>query len=379
MKSKLCLVILALAVVTGCASPTPEVKEVTRVVVETAIVEKEVTVYQVSKETVERTAILVGFGWQGDDGGWLGEIAPYMDVLENETDVSHKAPLCRGPIFEGQIYGQDVLVMVAGTAKVQMATCVQNLLRGFEDEISEIVLTAIAGISPMRGGLVDTDGNLRDSDRAQTGDGCVSYFADDFDLQFLDTDRIGVDAWWTGRWKRPPAVGSKELADELLAAADLVEWPEVPDAPRQNILKYHDTVRKAKMWAYWESIEMTDDLFWHGVIGDARAREMGAWAINQVLDRDVTAEDIVICTTMEAVPLLKVVSQWNEAYGTNVRAAYIRGASNFDHPWLNEDGTPAVSSRESIESGMETGGGVDYAALTEALPMIKLLELRARQ
>lgn len=175
-------------------------------------------------------------------------------MLQDPVDVSAATPYCTGPLFTGMLSGEPVLLGVAGTAKVRMTACVQNILQVYAPAggIKEVILTAIAGITPMRGGMVDVKSGfaLRHDDLAMIGDVCISSVAYDFDLQFFAMDKGGTwtpdPVFWSSSWIGPSNVvqGSKDLADELYAAALVAEWPDQTEASTANNMRYHGESRK---------------------------------------------------------------------------------------------------------------------------------------
>jgi len=116
-------------------------------------------------------------------------------------------------------------------------------------------------------------------------------------------------------------------------------------------------------------------LSWHGFREDDLGRNMGAGVISDTFKINVTADQIVICTSMEAVPSGAMVQWWNGIYGTSIPFAYVGGASNLDSAPLDANGFPAMSGRESIESCFEAGGW-EVAMLSETVPVLKMMDLR---
>ncbi len=81
---------------------------------------------------------------------------------------------------------------------------------------------------------------------------------------------------------------------------------------------------------------------------------------------------------MESIAAGNVVSWWNKAYKTSVGFAYTRGASNFDHVLLDENGLPVSNAKDSLKSGMRSES-VENAFRNAAIPVLKMFELRELQ
>lgn len=332
--------------------------------------------------TNNTSVILVSFGSKDNEGIWQGEVAPFMDNLENTQDVSEMFPLCQ-QVLKGDIYGQKVLVVIGGMAKVNMSSCTTNLLFETNGHVKEIILSGIAGITPMKGGVKDITGNLRNDDPTMLGDVCVNSAAFDFDLQRYSSDKANdnspIPDFWLPEYENSSnkITGSMPLSNELFRASLQVEWPDPSEKVKEKNYQYHKTSRRPKPWGPKECLEITDDLFWHDIRADKRARELGASWLSQVGDININEEDIVIVTAMEAIPVGVVVDHWNNTHATDIDFAYVRSASNFDHAWLNQDGTPAVDGRRSLETGMNIDL-VEFAAESASLPILKMFELRSR-
>ena len=329
------------------------------------------------------TVIYTNFGSRDLLGKLHGETAPFLTNLESIREVKDDIPMCDDG-FEGFLSRQRVLVVTSGMAKVKATACIMDVLSRYGEKVKEVILVGIGGITPMRGGMQNELGRLRNGESAMIGDVCINFVAFDFDLQHYSSDQIGTGSpepvYWPQRSEFPSAYikGSLELAEELYSASAKVEWPAPPNNVQDINTSYHGFSRSAKAWNIKECLESSSDLFWHDIRSDRQARITGATLLNKIHMSSLTPEDILVATSMEAVPVGAVVSWWNRSYGTDIPFAYVRGASNFDHVRLNTDGTPVIDGRLSIEILMASGG-IEYAIETEALPVLMMLELRINQ
>lgn len=298
------------------------------------------------------------------------EAAPLVNKLENRQDISHQVPLCP-KAYTGKLEKQPTAVVVGGSAKISMTACTENVLVVKKNQIREIILTGIAGISPKSGEATKA---------TMIGDVCINSTAVDFDRQMYSSDQqlsqIPNPVFWRSDSPDPSSrtAGSPALARELEAAAREVVWPEVPAQIAEINTRYESVSRSPQAWGGDECLEVSGDLFWHDSRADLIARTMGANWLNQVQKTNLKPNEIVVTTAMEAVPVGVVIQSWNDAYGTNIRFAYIRGASNFDRP-REENGVPATDGRTSLASGM-TNDGVNLAIQSEADVILKMLERR---
>ncbi|HJN52849.1 MAG: hypothetical protein QGI68_13005 [Pseudomonadales bacterium] len=329
-------------------------------------------------DATARTVIISAFGFEAGSGEWRGESGPFINALTTRTVISDRVPFC-DIAFEGEINGWPVTVVTMRIGKVHAAVCMQDLLRYYEGAagIREVIWSGVAGITPMVGGMLDVAGNRRQAETTVIGDVCISHIAVDYDLRH---SAIGEkDEMWLMRLPNESrtAVGSLDLASELYTAAQRVAWPEVPAGPALNITKYHGAkaVRKARAFDGTTCAEATSDNFWHSVQEDQWARELLAQTISQTLGTRVTPDGVLAITAMEQTGWSNVLEMWTDATGEKIPFAYSRSASNYDHPWLDTNNRPAVSGAESLRAGMDAAG-LEYAAITAALPILKMLQRR---
>jgi nucleoside phosphorylase len=326
------------------------------------------------------TVIVTNNSGQDDQGVWQGEAGPFLNRLENRQEVSESIGMCEAG-YEGQLFGQKVLVVVTGMAKVKTSACITNVLEAYGDAVKEVVLAGIAGFTPMKGGLVDDSGKLRSDERVMLGDVCINSAAFDFDLQHYSADEANSGyprpVFWPqeSEFWAEKAYGSAELAGELHTAAGKVDWPEIPESVRAIDELYHGTSRGVKVWSASECVEASGDLFWHDIRADRRARKLGANFLSDVTGKTVKADGVVVASSMEGTAVGAMVDRWNSTKGANVAFAYVRGASNFDQVNLNAEGLPAVNGDASVHRVM-AAGGQKLAIETAALPVLKMLELR---
>lgn len=325
--------------------------------------------------------ILTTFGYQDGDAKWQGEVTPYIEKLQNPREISDKFPMCTR-VFSGNLYGEEVLVVISGMGKVKMTSCVSNLLQEIGDQVKEVILSGIGGITPMRGGLINEDGNLRQSKETMIGDICINSAAVDFDLQYYTADQAGTrypnPIFWLSDLANfsGQVDGSPTLAQELFAASAKVDWPQLSDEVKTVNRKYHTTSREPIAWGPTMCLEVTGDLFWHDYRADRSAREIGSEWLSKTRGSFVSADDIVIVTSMESVAAGNEISWWNKNYKTDIAFAYVRGASNFDQAWVTSEGMPVVNGKTSIENGASDSGVTD-ASKNASLPILKMFELRS--
>ncbi len=331
-------------------------------------------------QTQKYSVVLTTYGSQDDQGHWQGEAAPYMERLVSGINVSSRYPMCIRA-YKGYLFSQPVLIIISGQAKVRMAACMENILEKDGNGIKEVVLSGTAGITPARGGLVGSTGKLSRTDLVMIGDVCINSGAFDFDQQHYSSDIQNTKnpdpVFWNYTSENSAGFvdGSHPLANELYAASHKVVWPSVSSDVISANLKYHQVSRSPKSWGPTQCLESTDDLFWHDSRSDLRARIIGAGWLNSTQGLNLTSDDILIATSMEAVPAGAVINWWNQTNKTQIAFAYVRGASNFDQPWVNNQGVPQENGKTSLESGTSAAFS-QLASFTASLPVLKMLELR---
>jgi len=326
----------------------------------------------VQKVKPELTVVLSAFSYQAEDGTWLGESGPFFNAMgEGKVDVSTELPYCKKS-FLGSIYGQPVLAVTMYSSKVPTAECAMDLVKSrFMSDTTEFIWSGISGFSPRVGGYVGSTG-----EPTVIGDVCVAYAAVDWDLTFSSMTK---QTFWPMDWpsKTEYAIGDRALADELYAAALEVDWPPLPEAPMANVIKYHgaDAVRLPKAW-YGNCAEATGDNFWHSALDDLQARNKISVLFDKI-GQPLLVDQIIAVTAMEQTGWANVLEDAGAIRGKPISWAYIRSSSNMDQPWLDANGEEAVTGKESIDAGMNAGGG-DLGCRTAALPILKLLELRSQ-
>jgi nucleoside phosphorylase len=325
-----------------------------------------------SPAPVLRTVVLSAFAYKDAQGVWQGESGPFLSLLQEGVDVSAKLPFC-ALAWTGTLYGQPVLIVAEGVGKVHAATCMQQIMEVYKGQVKEVLWSGIAGGSVRVGGSSNAAG-----ERVQTGDVCIAYAARDWDRQYSS---FAEGVWWEASntlsdTVRAP-IGTKALSDELFAAALKVDWPDTTPAVAANVKKYHpnDPVRKPKAFSGM-CAEATGDNFWHGAKEDGQARVLVAALLNRAQGTKLNASDVIAITAMENSAWMFVLKNLCDKSQVCVPFAYSRSLSNFSEPWRTADGKPAVTGKESIESGMGSGGGSYFGSITAALPILKMLELR---
>jgi len=324
------------------------------------------------------SVIMVAFGYLDEKGNWGGEVAPYIARLENPQEISSKIPLCE-KVFQGKLNNWPILLVVSGKGKVNASLCTANLLNEKGRKIKEIIFSGIAGVTPKKGGILDENKKEATDLPAMIGDVCINSFAVDVDLQHFSADITGTNDKKPILWSfEEPFTASfvnlpYDLAAELSQAAKKVSFPSPPPEVESINKKYHNQSRTPILWASNECFEATGDLFWHDIYFDTRAREIGANYLSEISELKISPDEVIVFTSMEALPVGLTVARWNERYGIDIDFAYVRAASNFTHTWLDKKGTPAVGGRESLGT---FDPAYDFAIQIQALPVLKLFELR---
>ena len=195
----------------------------------------------------KRTVILTALGSKNRKGAWLGEVSPFMSELENSIDRSSQVPMC-DRFFEGNMNQQPVFVVVSGPGKVKSTACLMEVLLKYDNQIKEVILSGIAGITPMRGGMVDDAGNLRNDERVMIGDVCINSIAYDFEAQYYTSDQGNTRGsnpifWASDSHDVSKQIqGSVSLSEELSNAGAMVDWPESSSEVTNNNIKYHGVI-----------------------------------------------------------------------------------------------------------------------------------------
>jgi len=345
--------------------------------------------FNLRKSLVEKSAnsaekvsvILTGFGSKNDEGVWQGEIAPFTRNLASGVDMGENFKTC--PVaYEGYLYGERVLVSSSGMGKVSTAACLTQILNYYKNDVKEVIFVGIAGISPSKGGILDESGNKRDSEPAMLGDVCINSLAFDFDQQHYTSDKAGSKTPSPLFWNQESVFSSRfvinanGLANDLVEASARVDWPVAPSDVSDINTLYHGASRAVRVWGPNECIEATGDLYWHDLALDRRAREIAADFMSQALGISLKPEDVLIVTSMEASSAGYVVKEWNRSSSSNINFAYVRSASNFDHPYLNPANLVALNGQDSVAKLSSTGAG-SFAIETAALPVLRMFELRS--
>ena len=305
--------------------------------------------------------ILTAYGSRTEAGEWLGEVAPFMDLLDRPVDRSQAVPQCL-QAFSGSISGQEVMVVVTGIGKINASTCVLDVLTATAGRVKGLVFSGTAGMSP-------TSGTDAPESAVMLGDVCVAASAVDFDRQFYAADQIGSSAASPAIWADTP-VGSSSgrvLADHLFQLASSVIFAAPPPEVEAVNQLYHHTTRAPRVWGPDDCLEVSGDLFWHDSRADAQARQLGSSWISAAPRR------LVIATAMESSAVGAVISRWNAAHASDIPWAYVRSGSNFDQPWRDDQGLPAVDGRQSLTAGF-TDQSRAYAIHTTSAVVLKMLE-----
>jgi len=312
------------------------------------------------------TVVISPFGTSTITGTWVGEVGPFMNALSDKVHVGKDVPLCEDA-YMGYISNQPVLVVISGVGKIKTTTCLTSLLERYDGNIHEVILSGTSGISTNQG--------------ARIGDICINSVAGNFDMQHYSSDLVGTNerkpAFWSGNTEEnSPELIQNGLVFELLSAANSLTPAEPPEEITQINSRYQGAYRSPVVFGMDECVEISGDLFWHDTNADIRAREIGS-ALLSTVRRKMTPQDTIIVTAMESITGSEIVGMWNQAHATSIDFAYVRGASNFDHPPLLSDGTPALSAGSSLESGY-VDASIEFAAKRASEPVLKLFELREK-
>jgi len=335
-----------------------------------------------SDKSGEISVILTGFGSKDEEGNWIGEASVIIDNAEDVQDVGSNIPMCQSG-FEGTFFGSKVLIATSGKAKVKTTACLSDIFHYYGKNVKEVIVVGIAGITPMKGGLLDSQGNARNSEKVMLGDVCLNSISYDFDLQHYSSDQVSTNlpdpVYWSegNNFTSDYSKGNVALANELYSASLKVDWIETPQKVKDVNIFYHNITRKPKVWGLSECMEVTGDQYWHDIRADARAREIAVGYMNREYGTKLNPSDILIATSMEALPAGVYVDWWNKYQNSKVAFAYVRGAANFDQVSLKKDLTPIESGKESLERS-EQAGGAQYAIETSSLPVLKMFELRSK-
>ena len=306
------------------------------------------------------SVILSAYSYPGPNGQWLGESGPFVNALTERADVTGTLPYCTQS-WTGKLYGQPVLVVTMGTAKLESSQSAMNIIfSDYWSQVKEVIWSGIAGFSPRVGGYAGQ------GEPTIIGDVCIADRVGNWDLTFSS---MVTQSFWPMDWpnRADRAEGDKALADELYAAAQKVQWPPLPAGPVANFKKYFpsDLPRQPKAW-YGNCAEVTSDNFWHSSLDDAFARQQVAALFA------TTPDKVIAVTAMEVLSWMQAVNDAETITGRDIKLAYVRSSSNFDQPWDEAK----ITGQESIKAGMD-GGGSDYGCITAALPVLKMFDLHA--
>lgn len=354
-----------------------------------------------------RSVILTAFG---DADATYGETQPFLLALENKVDRTADSAYCIG-VYEGELSGQPVVVVTTGTGADNAGPCMQELLVKYAPGIKEVIWSGIGGATPAVGGLVDGNGQRRaDAVPVMIGDVCISALTWNYDLHFSSvsdwrTARDGeapydpAGGWWPMKNSDGKAdvigfenvqqfvTADKALADELLAAAQTVDWPAMDADVQAKVERFFraDQVRPVRVFDYTMCGEVAGNDFWHGVVEDRLSRQYLASQIaaSGYGPAAVTEDDVVVFSAMEASAWMSVLARWNAHYDAGIPMAVIRSASNYDHVPLNPDGTPVagpdgqpMTAMDDILEGFQEAGST-YAASNAASSVLAMFAARA--
>ena len=306
------------------------------------------------------SVILSAYSYPGPNGQWLGESGPFVNALTERADVTGTLPYCTQS-WTGKLYGQPVLVVTMGTAKLESSQSAMNIIfSDYWSQVKEVIWSGIAGFSPRVGGYAGQ------GEPTIIGDVCIADRVGNWDLTFSS---MVTQSFWPMDWpnRADRAEGDKALADELYAAAQKVQWPPLPAGPVANFKKYFpsDLPRQPKAW-YGNCAEVTSDNFWHSSLDDAFARAAGSGPVCYDTGQGDRRHG-------DGSIELDASGQRQETItGRDIKLAYVRSSSNFDQPWDEAK----ITGQESIKAGMD-GGGSDYGCITAALPVLKMFDLHA--
>jgi nucleoside phosphorylase len=319
------------------------------------------------------SVILTTFGVQDSKGVWQGEVAPYLDNLKNPIDISSKLSSC-DKAFSGKIENQNVLVVVTGMGKLKTSTCTNQILQNYGESVNEIFLSGIAGFSTSitQNSVVEP---------VMIGDLCINSISLDFDLQYYGADQQDTTAPSPMFWHRETGTSPNKIDLDQKLSVELYNSilsqnlnPNNLNADEIN-KKYHSTTRTPKTYSNSQCLEVSSDLFWHDTQADLRARQIGSEWLNQSRKLNTSPENIVVASSMESVAVGSSIISWNSSHSKPISFAYVRAASNFDHPPTNSSNTPLINSKISLETGYSPESE-KLALFTQSQPVIQLLKIR---
>jgi hypothetical protein len=353
------------------------------------------------------SVVLTAFG---DKEATYGETQPFLKALSGIEDRTLDAAFCKG-LYEGQFFGQPVVIATTGTGADNSGPCMQEILGMYGQRIKEVIWSGIGGVSPAVGGIVDVKtGKLKPGPEAvMIGDVCISPLAWSYDLHFSSVadwkaavdkgdDPVSTAGWYPMKESSGKAdvigfenvqqavIADKALADELLAAARQVAWPPL-DADTQRVVGRFfpvSAVRPVRVFDYTQCAEVASNTFFHGVVEDRLSRQSLAELINAsgyAADKR-TEDDVVVFSAMEAVAWASIVQRWTAKTDAPIPLVIVRAGSNYDHLPLDENGQPRPGADGKPMTAMAdillgfADSGASFAAHTAALPVLKMFEMR---
>ena len=351
--------------------------------------------------------ILTAFG---DKDATFGETQPYLRALENKVDRTSESAFCKG-IYEGAISGQSVVVVTTGTGSDNSGPCMQELLYRYGSNIKEVIWSGIGGITPVVGGMVDQNSQMRQQAQpVMIGDVCISALSWNYDLHFSSVaDWASARAtsgnrydpaggWWPMKNSSGQStvlgfeniqlftIADKKLADELTAAARQVSWPAIDPDVKTKMEPYFsaDQFRPPRVFDSSQCGEVSTNSFWYGVVEDRLSRQyLSSLIVASGYGSATTGEnDVVIISAMESAAWMSILARWNQARHVNIPMVVVRAASDYNHAPLDANGNPKtgpdgriMSAMNRILSGLQEAGA-SFAWENAARPVLQMFELR---
>lgn len=362
----------------------------------------------------------------------LSERQILMDALDGNVWQETRNLYC-DKVLHGRLFGQHVLLVTTGIGHDHASVCMSDIIRVFNDPVEDgpgtvirdIFFLGTAGFSPRRGGILNPDdcseaqgGGPSDDGLVAIGDVCVSPFSTNWDCQkceWMDSEQSpsacqrascskhGKESLF-GNFVCDFYTSNTALADEVLAAAPSVQWPQRPEeleGPER--LFWHEmssgtgraygdgpgAVRPNKAIGYDTCSEATANTFWAGAPYDELGRQYIADLNNRVRAQkgddggpNQTAADTIGVSAMEGTGWMSVL-MLREFYMNRPAIPFvnIRGAADYTHqPVMRDETGRWVHNMDFIPDeaarAANLAWGYRHAINTTSTLMLNVLRLR---
>uniref|UniRef100_A0A7S2W9M4 Nucleoside phosphorylase domain-containing protein n=1 Tax=Rhizochromulina marina TaxID=1034831 RepID=A0A7S2W9M4_9STRA len=358
----------------------------------------------------------------------ISESSILISHMENIEVWGHdmRTQFCE-QVVHGTLAGHPVLLVTTGIGHDRAGLCLRGLLSVYHKSTREILFIGTGGISPAKGGIVNSDNCSAVSPAAETettliGDVCVSAMAANWDChqcswpQRVESACGPLPCHMFGRadlfgdWGCM-YITDAALADEVLEASQTLDLPKPSAALRETIdhfwhgmsvgtgEPYSDHLRSnPRIFDYTECAEATSNTFWVGTPYDELGRIYVADIINSAFHGDLytkayipkrtlssprTKRDTVSFSAMEGAGWMEVIAL-EEVYlhYDPIPAVNIRGAADYVTPPLqrskNGNWDEMSSYMESLSGGDNlTVLGYGFAIETTSQIVLNLFQHRS--